>query len=79
MIPGTDIPSTGSAKNDAYRWAAARYLDTGRCSREYLAYYLDSYWFTKPMASGAAHLVATARHRSEHATNGTAAASGAKV
>ncbi len=27
----------------------------------------------KPMASGAAHLVATARHRGEHATNGTAA------
>lgn len=27
----------------------------------------------KPMASGAAHLVATARHRGEHAPNGTAA------
>ncbi len=27
----------------------------------------------KPMASGAAHLVATARHRGEHAANGTAA------
>ena len=26
----------------------------------------------KPMASGAAHLVATARHRGEHAANGTA-------
>ena len=27
----------------------------------------------KPMASGAAHLVATARRRGEHAANGTAA------
>ena len=53
MIPGTDLPSTGSAKNDAYRWAAARYLDTGKCSRQYLAYYLDSYWLDKPAAMGA--------------------------
>jgi hypothetical protein len=53
-IPGTDIdiPSTGSAKNDAYRWAAARYLDAGRCSREYLAYYLDSHWLAHPAAAG---------------------------
>jgi gas vesicle protein len=33
----------------------------------------------KPVASGAVHLVATARHRGEHASNGTAAASGAAV
>jgi gas vesicle protein len=33
----------------------------------------------KPMESGAVHLVATARHRGEHAANGTAAASEAKV
>lgn len=33
----------------------------------------------RPMASGAAHLVATARRRGEHAANGTAAASGAAV
>jgi gas vesicle protein len=31
----------------------------------------------KPAASGAAHLVATARHRGEHATNGTAKAKSA--
>jgi gas vesicle protein len=31
----------------------------------------------KPVASGAVHLVATARHRGEHAANGTASASGA--
>ena len=57
-IPGTDIPSTGSAKNDAYRWAAARYLDAGRCSREYLAYYLDSFWLAKPMAAGTQYALA---------------------
>jgi gas vesicle protein len=33
----------------------------------------------KPFASGAVHIVATARHRSEHAANGTAAASTAAV
>jgi gas vesicle protein len=33
----------------------------------------------KPVASGAAHLVATARHRGDHAANGTAAKSGAAV
>lgn len=53
VIPGTTTPSTDSAKNDAYRWAAARYLDAGRCSREYLAYYLDGYWLARPTAAGA--------------------------
>jgi gas vesicle protein len=33
----------------------------------------------KPVATGAVHLVATARHRGEHASNGTAAPSGAAV
>lgn len=51
-IPGTDLPSTGSAKNDAYRWALARYLDAGRCSRKYVAYYIDTYWFTNPHLGG---------------------------
>jgi gas vesicle protein len=30
----------------------------------------------RPVATGAVHLVATARHRGEHAANGTAPASG---
>jgi hypothetical protein len=51
-IPGTDLDSSGSAKNDAYRWAKARYLDAGRCSREYLAYCLDSFWLTNPTLPG---------------------------
>ena len=54
-IPGTDIPSTGSAKNDAYRWAVARYLDSGRCSLQYLAYYIDSFWLTNPTLGGLAN------------------------
>jgi len=54
-IPGTDMASTGSAKNDAYRWAAARYLKTGRCSRQWMAYYIDSYWLQKATAVGGAH------------------------
>ena len=38
-LPGTNVASTGSAKNDAYRWAMAKYFD--RCSANYLAYTLD--------------------------------------
>jgi gas vesicle protein len=33
----------------------------------------------KPMATGAVHMVATARHRGEHAANGTASPRGAAV
>ncbi len=38
-ITGTNVVSTGSAKNDAYRWALEKYFD--RCSSNYLAYILD--------------------------------------
>ncbi len=38
-IVGTTLPSTGSAKNDAYRWAMEKYFH--RCSANYLAYILD--------------------------------------
>jgi hypothetical protein len=51
-IPGTDIPSTGSAKCDAYMWAKAKYLDTGKCDPTKLAYYMDAYWLQKPRAGG---------------------------
>ena len=47
-MPDTILDSTGSAKNDAYLWAKARYLDAGKCSREFLAYYLDSHWLKNP-------------------------------
>lgn len=37
----TDIPSTGTAKLDAYTWALEKYLAPGKCSREYMAYMVD--------------------------------------
>jgi len=47
-IPGTELPSTGSAKCDAYLWAKARYLDTAQCGNEYMAYYIDAFWLQRP-------------------------------
>jgi len=47
-IPGTSVPSTGSAKCDAYLWAKIRYLDAGRCDPSELAFYLDAYWLAQP-------------------------------
>ncbi len=38
-ISGTSVPSTGSAKNDAYLWALDKYFN--RCSAKYIAYTLD--------------------------------------
>lgn len=51
-IPGTSLPSTGTPKGDAYLWAKARYLDRGKCGKEFMAFYLDAYWLTKPNALG---------------------------
>lgn len=47
-IDGLDVPSTGSAKCDAYLWMKAKYLDTGKCNGAFGAYYLDQYWLTRP-------------------------------
>ena len=47
-IPGTDRPSTGSAKCDAYLWMKEKYLDTGLCDGAFGAYYLDQYWIEQP-------------------------------
>jgi putative glycoside hydrolase with GxGYxYP motif/GxGYxY motif-containing protein len=49
-IPGTDRPSTGSRKADAYAWANLKYLKTGKSSPEKFAYYLDGYWLRAPFA-----------------------------
>ena len=51
-VPGTETPSTGSAKCDAYLWAKHTYLDTGLASKQYMAYYLDAYWLQQPRLSG---------------------------
>lgn len=50
-IRGTTFRSSGSAKCDAYLWAKQRYLETGRASSRYMAYYIDSYWLTDPAQS----------------------------
>lgn len=39
----TDLESTGSRKNDAYLWAKAKYLDTGKTSSTVMAYHVDAY------------------------------------
>ena len=44
LIPDLNEPSSGSAKNDAYRWAIRRYVDSGKCDSRFAAYYIDAYW-----------------------------------
>lgn len=43
VIPDIVQLSSGSAKNDAYRWAIRRYIETGRVADDTLAYYIDAY------------------------------------
>ena len=47
-IPGTQTPSSGSAKCDACLWAVAKYLRTGKCDPTHLAYYPDAFWLQSP-------------------------------
>jgi hypothetical protein len=47
-IPDSTTRSTGSAKCDAYIWAKEKYLDTGRCNPQKMAYYVDAFWLKKP-------------------------------
>lgn len=54
-IPDTGtpgVPSTGSAKCDAYLWLKHHYLDTGKTSDVDMAFYIDLYWLTNPAAAG---------------------------
>ena len=51
LIAGTGQPATGSAKNDAYRWALEAYLKSGKSGNTDLAYFLDAYWLQKPGAA----------------------------
>ncbi|MGK6352195.1 GxGYxYP domain-containing protein [Parapedobacter sp. DT-150] len=48
MIPGTSRPSSGSAKNDAYRWFIEHYLKKGKCNTAFGAYYIDQHWMADP-------------------------------
>jgi hypothetical protein len=52
LIAGTRQPATGSAKNDAYRWALEAYLKSGKSGKTDLAYFIDAYWLKKPGVSG---------------------------
>ncbi len=47
-VPESNLPSSGSTKVDAYRWASARWLRTGRCAPGVAAYYLDAFWLRRP-------------------------------
>lgn len=47
-IPGTARASSGSAKNDAYRWFIEHYLKKGKCNTAFGAYYIDQHWMNDP-------------------------------
>jgi hypothetical protein len=53
LVPDSNQASSGSAKADAYRWAMARWLKSGRCAPGVAAYYLDAYWLQRPRNGGA--------------------------
>ena len=44
---------TGSAKADAYIWAAKHFLDTNLADGTYMGYYIDKWWSQAPKASTA--------------------------
>lgn len=50
-LPGTEIPSSGSVKNDPYLWFIEKYMKKGRCNTAYAAYYIDQYWRQQPKAA----------------------------
>ena len=45
LVDKFDGSKTGSAKNDAYRWAIENYLETGRCSTDFICSYIDGWSF----------------------------------
>ncbi|UVI29765.1 GxGYxYP domain-containing protein [Paenibacillus spongiae] len=51
-IPETDIPATGSKKNDVYLWAKAKYIDTGKVNPRYVTYAVDAYSKRKDSKGG---------------------------
>jgi hypothetical protein len=54
-IPGTDIPSSGSLKIDAYSWFMEKYLKPGKCNTAYAAYYIDQFWLQRPTVAPVNH------------------------
>lgn len=51
-IPGTSVPSSGSAKCDAYLWLIEHYLKTGKANPQRMGYYLDGFWLQCWKAAG---------------------------
>ncbi len=47
-IPDIGRDSTGSRKCDAYLWAKAQYLDTGKCNPRNIGYWCDAFWLKHP-------------------------------
>ena len=47
-IPGTNLDTTGSAKNDAYWWMIEKYLKTKKVVLTEAGYYIDAYWLEHP-------------------------------
>jgi hypothetical protein len=48
LIPGSNTPTTGSRKCDAYLWAKEQYLDKGLCNDSLMGYILDAWPYVKP-------------------------------
>ncbi|MCY2990490.1 MAG: GxGYxYP family putative glycoside hydrolase [Planctomycetota bacterium] len=50
-IAGTNRESSGSAKNEAYRWLIEHYVKTGKANPQVMGYYLDAFWHQSWRAS----------------------------
>lgn len=50
-IPDTDLPSSGSLKNDPYLWFIEKYMKKGKCTGQFGAYYIDQKWRDNPRAA----------------------------
>ena len=51
LIWNTDLPTTGSAKNDAYLWAKVNYLDKGLCNNTIMGNLVDSFTYDRQQVS----------------------------
>jgi hypothetical protein len=51
IIPGTNIPSSNSIKNDPYIWFIEHYMKKGLCNTAYAGYYIDQKWRNNPAAA----------------------------
>lgn len=50
-----DGSSKFSSKTETYRWAIDNYLKTGKCSTDFMGYYLDQCWIKNPGAATKNH------------------------